>query len=77
MNKPVPDLTAINCLLNTITVPSYWSPEQALAVWQFLDEVAGSVWACYQSQILATRPGLDSNDPDQLDLFDPDDPVPF
>ena len=57
---------------NTIPIPQHWSAEQALAVWEFLDEIARCVWDRYELPIIALiRPELDFDDaPAQLDLFD-------
>ena len=34
-----------------ITLPTHWSPEQAVAVFEILDELREKVWACYGLQI--------------------------
>ena len=35
----------------SITLPTHWSPEQAVAVFEFLDELREHVWARYGVQI--------------------------
>ena len=35
----------------SITLPTHWSPEQAVAVFEFLDELREHVWARYGLQI--------------------------
>ena len=55
-----------------------WSAEQALAVWEFLEELTSRVWDRYDVQLVELiRPDLDPEDDTQPDLFDPDDPIPF
>ena len=61
-------------------IPRHWSPEQALAVFDFLDQICTLVWTRYQAQII-DHLGLPAHTdhPRQLDLFDPDpdDDLPF
>jgi len=62
----------------TIELPQHWSPEQALAVWALLDDIAHHIWLRYQLQIIQQwREETETHHCDQLDLFDPDDPIPF
>ena len=35
----------------SITLPTHWSPEQAVAVFEILDELREHLWACYGLQI--------------------------
>ena len=77
----------------THLIPSYWSPEQALAVYEFLQHLTELVWDRYQFHIIdligvlnehddrPTPPLIDSS---QIDLFapdnarlEPDDDLPF
>ena len=32
-------------------IPDYWSPEQALAVYEFLDDLRERIWDQYREQI--------------------------
>ena len=79
MSKPPPADTTAETLAKAMPLPQHWSAEQALAVWECLEDLAGLIWARYEWQLIALiRP----NDPDpsvmaQLDLFDPDDDIPF
>ena len=62
----------------TLQLPDHWTPEQALAVYELLTDLADALWNRYEIplfQLLA--PELDQNDDSQLDLFDFDDPIPF
>ncbi len=71
-----------------LTTPRYWEPEEALAVWELLNELANTLWDEHQlsfMQLLCEQQTPDSvhhdlDDPrkwSQLDLFDPDDDLPF
>jgi len=62
----------------TLQLPDHWTPEQALAVYEFLTELADALWNRYEiplSELLA--PELEQNDPLEPDLFDFDDSIPF
>ena len=59
-------------------IPDDWSPEQALAVYELLDAVRECVWDRYQLQLIELlAPDTEQVDTSQLDLFDPDDEIPF
>lgn len=64
-----------------LAVPHSWSPEQALAVWETLSELADLVWAQYEVPIIEhlqhERFDCPNGKLNQLDLFDPDDSLPF
>ena len=78
MSKTPSGIAAAYAEITTVQVPHHWSPEQALAVWEFLDEVTRRVWDCYELQLVELiRADLDQDDDSQLDLFDPDDTIPF
>jgi hypothetical protein len=53
----------------TIEIPATWTAEQALAVWEILDELRKKIWARYSRQLqdlLAEEqpcPYLDNGDP--------------
>jgi hypothetical protein len=34
-----------------LQIPTYWTPEQALAVFQLVDELREAIWQCYALQI--------------------------
>ena len=66
--------------LRTIEIPDHWSPEQALAVWELLNEVADRIWTRYERPLVELiRAELEHEhyDHNQPDLFDPDDSMPF
>jgi hypothetical protein len=79
MNKPPPGDTTTETLAKAMPLPQHWSAEQALAVWEYLEDLAGLIWARYERQLIALlRPDdPDPGDTAQLDLFDPDDDIPF
>jgi len=60
-------------------IPDYWSPEEALAVYEFLDDLLERIWARYGLRIqeLCAREHSTRHDFSQPDLFAPDDPLPF
>jgi hypothetical protein len=59
-------------------IPDYWSPEQALAVYEFLDELCDRVWDRYREQIQEQcRIDREQDDDAQLDLFAFDHKTPF
>ena len=62
----------------TVQVPDDWTPEQALAVYDLLHELAEAIWGRYEIPLigLLAPPGNDK-DPAQPELFDFDDPLCF
>jgi len=59
-------------------VPQDWTPEQALSVYEYLNQVAEAVWDRYEIDLLPLIvPSPTPADTRQLDLFDPDDELPF
>jgi hypothetical protein len=62
-------------LLLTIpfAVPAYWTPEQALAVVELLDDLRELIWAHYQMQLIdELRDGQSPSSSDQSDAPDKD-----
>ena len=45
------DFTGHRVAAGSITLPTRWSPEQAVAVFEILDDLREHVWACYGLQI--------------------------
>jgi hypothetical protein len=59
-------------------LPDDWTPEQALAVFELLNELTDILWSRYQVPIVELLEQDHRTGPDpQLDLFDCDDPIPF
>jgi len=79
MNPTTAGLSGAYAALRTVEIPDYWTPEQALAVWELLNELADRIWARYETQLVELiRADLEHEVQDnQPDLFDPDDPIPF
>ncbi len=78
MTKPPPTFASHYADIATLKIPDHWSAEQALAVWEFLDNIAGSIWDLYELQLIELiQSERCENNSDQLDLFDSNDPVPF
>lgn len=65
--------------LLTVEIPDDWTPEQALAVWELLNDLADRIWRRYEIQLVELiRNDIEhQHDENQLDLFDPDDTLPF
>ena len=62
----------------TVKVPDGWTPEQALAVYDLLHELAEAIWDRYEIPLIELlAPPCNHNDPAQQDLFDFDDPLCF
>lgn len=78
MNQPTKDPSTPSAIADTFQLPTNWSAEQALAVWECLNALTNLVWECYQPQLLEyLQAELDAPNANQLDLFDPDDDIPF
>jgi hypothetical protein len=60
-------------------IPEDWSPEQAIAVYEFLDEVRERIWDRYQEPIIEQfQINCDKEkDEGQLKLFPFNDELPF
>ena len=65
-------------MLHDPKLPDYWTAEQALAVYEFLDDLRERVWDHYREQI-QEQCRIDRNalDDAQPDLFERDDEFPF
>jgi len=53
----------------TIEIPVTWTPEQALAVWEMLDELREKIWTRYSCQLQDLQAeersaGIDNGDAD-------------
>jgi hypothetical protein len=64
--------------LFTLRLPDYWTPAEALAVYEFLNKLAETIWNRYEVDLIEQlRSESDYGDTSQLDLFDFDDHIPF
>jgi hypothetical protein len=62
----------------TLRLPDDWTPAQALAVYEFLTDLADAIWNRYDVALIEQlRSERDDGDSSQPDLFDFDDPIPF
>ena len=62
----------------TLEIPDYWTPEQALAVFEMLNELTDTLWSRYSKAIIELLADeLCQGDTSQLDLFDFDDSITF
>jgi hypothetical protein len=62
----------------TITLPDTWTPEQALAIFELLNDITDAIWQCYRPELLSLVDPRFHSDPDrQPDPFVPDDTLPF
>ena len=69
-------------MLPTSAIPDDWSPDQALAVYEFLDALRERVWDRYQEQIIeqfrADCEHVETDDAQlELKLFPFNDEIPF
>jgi hypothetical protein len=61
-----------------LPVPAHWTPQQALAVFALLNDLADAIWHRYEAELLPlVDPALNTDTDPQLDLFGPDDDLPF
>jgi hypothetical protein len=59
-----------------LQIPTYWTPEQAFAVFELIDELRDAIWRCYDLQLQEEyRDQLRHHNAD-YDPIDPDD-LPF
>jgi len=60
----------------TPPIPDHWSAEQALAIYEFLDQLLQGIWDRYGPQIQEQLQADLVQEP-ALDLVDRNDPIPF
>jgi len=36
----------------SLQIPTYWTPEQAFAVFELVDDLRDAIWQCYELQLL-------------------------
>ena len=72
------DFTRHRVAVGSITLPTHWSPEQAIAVFEILDELREHVWARYGlqiQQVLRDERGMAVSTADDISIDEAD--VPF
>ena len=57
-------------------LPEHWTPAQALAVHEALETLSAALWAYYGAPMQALIAEETCRN-EQLELLDPDDPLPF
>ena len=51
----------------TLQLPDHWTPEQALAVYEFLTELADALWNRYEIPLIELlKTELEQNDPPRV-----------
>ncbi|MEA3273952.1 MAG: hypothetical protein U9Q81_01350 [Pseudomonadota bacterium] len=61
-----------------LQVPDDWTPEEALTVYEWINQMAEAIWDRYEVDLLPlVTPEPSADDSTQPDLFDPDDQLPF
>ena len=62
--------------MTDITIPSYWTPEQATAVFEFVESIRDEILAHYEVQIVEYLKENRCYDPEQWNEFEDKD-IPF
>jgi hypothetical protein len=61
-----------------VRIPEHFSPEQALALWEFLQELSQTLWDRYEVQLVQLiRAQIQAESSELEDLSDFDDEIPF
>ena len=67
--------------IKACTIPDYWTPEQALAVYELLSDLSNIVWDAYREALMRCCQQTMGELPSEADLdnTDPDfnDEIPF
>ena len=62
----------------TLPLPDHWTPEQALIVYELLNDLAEAIWKRYEIPLIELLTSdLDQNNASPHDPLDFDDPIPF
>jgi hypothetical protein len=65
-----------NPLTISLQIPTYWTPEQAFAVFEIVDDLRDAIWRCYALQLQEEYRDQLQSRADDHDPIDPDNP-PF
>lgn len=59
----------------SLQIPTYWTPQQAFAVFELIDDLRDVIWQCYNIQLIDEF--RDQLKPDLVNCSDkePDDPI--
>jgi hypothetical protein len=55
----------------SFTLPTHWTPAQALAVWELLEDFTAALWDAYEPQLWDELEGKAESEPDELTRPDP------
>lgn len=61
-------------------IPDYWSPREALAVYEFIDELRNEIWIRYELELIKIMQAERSTNPadwGEGTSEDPDDEISF
>jgi hypothetical protein len=59
----------------SLAIPAYWTPEQAIAVFELVDDLRETIWAIYQTNLQELTRQQRQSAP--VDRIDDDDDLPF
>jgi hypothetical protein len=64
-----------------IYIPTEWNGKQALAVWEFLEEIAATIWEVHEEKILkasnSMEPTPEIPEPEDDGMYADEDDIPF
>jgi hypothetical protein len=60
----------------SLQIPTYWTPEQAFAVFELIEELRDAIWRCYDLQLQEEYRDHFRHQDAEYDPIDPDD-LPF
>lgn len=60
-----------------LQIPTWWTPKQALAVLEMVDDLRDTIWRCYELQLLTEYRNQLKQAADDCTEQDPDDDPPF
>jgi hypothetical protein len=58
-----------------LAIPTYWTPEQALAVFELVDDLRDHIWSIYQADL--QRLIRQQRQPEPINPLKIDDDIPF
>jgi hypothetical protein len=58
-----------------LAIPTYWTPEQAIAVFELVDDLREAIWSIYQTNLQDLTRQQRQSAP--VDRIDDDDDLPF
>jgi hypothetical protein len=58
----------------SLQIPTYWTPEQAFAVFELIDDLRDAIWQCYNIQLIDEFRDRLKPDLVNCSVKEPDDP---